>query len=514
MKWSEAFDLPDNHDIERRRARCLEVARGPNVQSSTCPHPVPRAAIWVLRLAKTIASGRAPVVAAKNRQTPGSLWGKEMLKAVVGLQFGDEGKGKFTDLLSRDTDHIVRFNGGANAGHTVQTGATRAAFSQLPASLAAKQLYIGQGTLLSPPILIKEIEYLAEQGIQSTIKIDPRCHIVLPIHAALNRASEKFKGDRRIGSVGVGVGACFEDKANRHGIRLHDLMSKEVLRDRLNLLWQIRERQIREVFLDDFELDMVSMLDEAYEWGQYLKPYLSFINEDLRGVLALGEGVLLEAAHATFLDNSFGSYPYTVAYQTLVQSALPGIGLAAQPIDVLGVLKAYSIRVGNGPFPTEIDSGEADYIRQRGNEYGTVSKRPRRCGWLDLNLVKHAVKLNGADSVAITNVDVLAGLSTVHVATAYSVNGTDICGNRALLELERVIPEYRSFEGWPELRGSYSTVAAFPDNLQRYLRFIESYLEVPIRYVSYGPDRDQTLCTSSFSAIANDAIRDRVHVLG
>ena len=416
-----------------------------------------------------------------------------MLKAVVGLQFGDEGKGKFVDFLSQSSGHIVRFNGGANAGHTVQFGHKRAFFSQIPATLNKGKLYIAHGALISPEILIRELNFLKQNKIDSDIHIDPRCHVVLPIHAELNKASEDYKGKNKIGSVGKGIGACFEDKSNRHGIRLIDLTNKDTLRDKLELLWGIRQKQIEYVFDGKLELAFNTVLDKYASYGEMIAPYFAFNNELIQQALDNDEDVLLETSQATFLDNAFGTYPYTVAYQTLVQNCFSLIGIPAREIDAIGVLKAYMIRVGNGPFPTEIHTSLADEIRVKGNEYGTVSNRPRRCGWLDLNLIKHAVKLNGIKKLAITNVDVLCELESIKVATGYYRQGKPVCVNDALMSFLQIEPDYQSFESWPALNASHYTYRDLPQQLRTYLAFIEDYVGVPIAYISYGPDREQTI---------------------
>ncbi len=416
-----------------------------------------------------------------------------MLKAVVGLQFGDEGKGKFVDYLSRTSRHIVRFNGGANAGHSVQRGKHRAFFSQLPATMDEKDLYITQGALTSPDILINELNFLKKVGLNSTIHIDPRSHVVLPLHVELNAASEHYKGKNKIGSVGKGIGACFEDKSNRLGLRLADLVDKNVLSSKLEFLWKIRERQIEQVFSGKLSIEFEDVLHTCHQHGLFLEKYFSFTNERINEVLQNGETVLLETSQATFLDNAFGTYPYTVAYQTLVQSCFPLIGIPAREIDSLGVMKAYMIRVGNGPFPTEIHTELADYIREAGNEYGTVSKRPRRCGWLDLNLIKHATKLNGIKELAITNVDVLGGLDSIQACIGYESQAHAICTNRALMQLEHAKPIYKEFAGWEKITGSHYSYNDLPEQLKSYLAYIEDYVGVPIKFISYGPDRDQTI---------------------
>lgn len=416
-----------------------------------------------------------------------------MLHAVIGLQFGDEGKGKFVDYLSAKMKHIVRFNGGANAGHSVQVKNQRQSFSQLPATLHHRNLFVCQGALISPEILINEIERFKTRYRDISICIDYRCHIVLPIHASLNHASEYFKGKRKIGSVGVGIGACFEDKANRHGIRLCDALDKDRLREKLAFIWQLRERQIKYVFSGEMALSFETTVEMLYEQCQYIKPFLTFTDKKIRHLINQNEDVLLETSQATFLDNAFGSYPYTVAYQTLVQSCFPVIGIPISPIHILGVMKAYMIRVGNGPFPTELHNEVAEKLREKGNEYGTVSKRPRRCGWLDLNLVKQAIELNGVTELAITNVDVLAGFDKVYIAIGYMLEEKLVSCDEALLNLSEAIPIYRQFSGWPSLNECYQNRSQLPKSLDIFLSFIEEQTNKKIRYISYGADREKTI---------------------
>lgn len=416
-----------------------------------------------------------------------------MINAVVGLQFGDEGKGKFVDYLSKSINHIIRFNGGANAGHSVQHKDVRTSFSQIPSTLYKKELYIAQGALISPKILISEMSFLKEMEINSKLYIDPRCHVVLPIHEKLNKASEKYKGKKKIGSVGRGIGACFEDKSNRHGVRLIDLVNKDSFRKRLSLLWNIRENQIKNVFNDEFDLEIEEIIEEYHQYGKILQPYFAFINELIYNVLDKKEDVLWETSQATFLDNSFGTYPYTVAYQTLVQNGFPMIGIPSSEINAIGVMKSYMIRVGNGPFPTEMNKELSEHIRIKGNEFGTVSKRARKCGWLDLNLIKHAVKLNGVKKLAITNVDVLSNLGFIDVAVSYELDNKEICTNKALLFFENVKPVYKRFKSWNEMKKTYNSFDELPTELKDYLKYIENYVGVPIGYISYGPDREQLI---------------------
>jgi adenylosuccinate synthase len=416
-----------------------------------------------------------------------------MFYAVTGLQFGDEGKGKFVDYLSQIIGAVARFNGGANAGHSVKFEGRELSFSQLPAAPGARQLFVGPGALITPDVMIRELEFFEQMATPPRICIDPRAHVVLPIHVALNQASEAYKGEDRIGSVGKGIGACVEDRTNRTGIRLCDLLDRETLKSRLDRLWKIREGQIRHVFGGKMgKLEFDTVLGELCDFGSRIAPYLQFTNRQLTRCIDMGKPVLLETSQATFLDNIYGTYPYTVSYQTLVNSCFSLLGLPLSELHVVGVMKCYMIRVGNGPFPTELTGPIADRIRESGNEYGTVSGRPRRCGWLDLALVKHAVRLTGTREIALTNVDVLAGMPSISACLSYKRDGQTISVDEALLDLSRVEPHMAEFASWT-MPISVTCYEDLPKTLQNFIEFIEDFVGVPVRYVSYGADRRQTL---------------------
>lgn len=416
-----------------------------------------------------------------------------MLKAIVGLQFGDEGKGKFVDFFSQNYDHIVRFNGGPNAGHTVETNERREHFSQIPATFTGKNLYLASGTLVSLEKLLEEIELIKTINPDVNIIIDPRCHVILPIHLEYNKFSELYKGIDKIGSVGVGVGACVEDKVNRNGIRIWDLLDEDRLKKRIDFLLNFRKTQIKTVFNGNISDGYENILIEICEYGARIKPYLKFVNELIAEKLLNDENILLEGSQATFLDNTFGTYPYTVAYQTLISTCFSSIGIPCSTINIVGVLKSYTIRVGNGPLPTEQDNDIGEALRIHGNEYGTVSKRKRRCGWLDLVLAKQAVKLNGINSICLTNVDVLSCVETIKVAVSYTIEGKSVNPNEALLSLESVVPVYKDFPSWRKLDSVYDCYDDLPEACKTYIGYIEKELGVPIEYISYGPKRHQTL---------------------
>jgi adenylosuccinate synthase len=415
-----------------------------------------------------------------------------LFHAVTGLQFGDEGKGKFVDYLSQEIRSVARFNGGANAGHSVKFEGKELAFSQLPAAPGARNLFVGPGALITPDILMREIEFFENLENPPAIMIDPRCHVVLPIHVALNKASEFYKGRHKIGSVGKGIGACVEDRTNRIGLRLCDLADEAKLGEKLERLWEIRQGQIERVFGGTVGLSFADTLSGLREFAGRIQPYMSFTNRQLQRLVQAGKPVLLETSQATFLDNIYGTYPYSVSYQTLVNSCFSLMGMPISRLHVVGVMKCYMIRVGNGPFPTELEGAAAERIRKMGHEYGTVSGRPRRCGWLDLAMVKHAVRLTGTAEIALTNVDVLAGLPIVSACISYERNGRSVSADEAMLDLATVEPKMVNFQSWT-LPDRIVTYGDFPPALQAFIEFIEEFVGVPVRYVSYGPDRNQTL---------------------
>ena len=391
---------------------------------------------------------------------------------VTGLQWGDEGKGKIIDLLAGKFDGVVRFNGGNNAGHTVKTGDTTLHFSLIPSSaLHGKKTLIAQAVVINPKVLLKEIELVKKAGAKLNLGIDPRCHVVLPYHQALDGASEASKGKAKTGSLGLGIGFSFEDRTNRAGVRMEDLVRPKVLRAKLEANWDLKKRRVTKAYGQQFPLKLEQVYKEYTAYGRRLKKYLLPVSEYVLDNLEQ-QRFLFESAQGFYLDFVFGTYPYTVAYHTLASSALPAIGLPPMKLKVIGIIKAYTTRVGNGPFPTEQANKTGQYLRDRGHEYGTVSKRPRRCGWLDLLMMQHACRLSGVSSIVLTKLDVLSGLKTIKVKTAKG---------------------HKNFPGWQAEITEAKRWADLPKACQRYVLWLEKQLAIPIQYVSVGPDRAQTI---------------------
>lgn len=413
---------------------------------------------------------------------------------VVGLQWGDEGKGKIIDAISGRFDAVVRWNGGNNAGHTVEVSGRRYPLSLVPSGvLQRKKLYIAQGVVINPKVLIAEIAMLAAAGFNVDLTIDPRCHIVMPYHEAFDAANEAWKGKSATGSLHLGIGYCYEDRNNRVGIRLEDLIRPEVLAKKVRSILPLKLAILRKVYGTKISLSSDTIISEYTAYGKKLARYVGDVSKVVSRDIK-NKRILFEQAHGTMLDGVFGTYPYTVAPPTISSAVFPSVGIPAYHVPVLGVVKAYTTRVGNGPFPTELSDIKGETLRENGREFGTVSKRPRRCGWLDLPLLAYSVRLNGVTKLAVTKLDVLSGFSEIQVCIGYRL------GRRQLSEFPDQInnlpecrPVYETLPGWKEsLRGCH-TFSKLPKAAQHYIRFMVEKLGVVVQYVSVGPDRKELI---------------------
>lgn len=388
-----------------------------------------------------------------------------MLLAVIGAQWGDEGKGKIVDFLAKDFDYVVRFNGGNNAGHTVVVNGHKHPLSLVPSGVwRKKRLFISQGVVIDPVVLLKEIKECNPDLI-----IDYRVHIVMPYHKLLDSATEEYKGKKKTGSLKLGIGYCYEDKNNRFGIRVEDLISRKKLKERVDQVFELQKRRIEKVFRTKFNLDKDKIIAEYSHYGKKLARYVGDVSRIISSDLFIKD-ILFEGAHGTFLDPVFGTYPYTVAVHTLSGSIFPYVGIPPSKIDVLGVVKAYTTRVGGGPHETELKNTIGEHMLLRGREIATVSKRKRRCGWLDLNMIKEAHRLNGFSYLAITKLDVLSGLKKLKILVG---------------------KKYAELNGWGEDISSVKKYHQLPRNCRFYLKFIEENARISIKYISVGPERRQ-----------------------
>ncbi|MBM3283093.1 adenylosuccinate synthase [Candidatus Gottesmanbacteria bacterium] len=413
---------------------------------------------------------------------------------VIGAQWGDEGKGKIVDYLSRQTDLVVRFNGGNNAGHTVVHAGEKFPLSLIPSGvLWKKRLLIAQGVVVNPKVLLAEIDFFAKKGLRPDLTIDWRTNIVMPYHQLLDAATEEAKGKNKVGSLKLGIGYCYEDRNNRQGIRMADLINPEVFKERLEEEFSLKKKRIEAVYGFKVNIDIRDIYDEYSHYAKRLKQYLGDVSQLISDSIGKVK-ILFEGAHGTFLDANFGTYPFTTAVNTISGSVFANVGFPPQKLKVVGVVKAYTTRVGGGPFPSEIFDNNGVMLQERGLEFGTVSKRKRRCGWLDLPMLRLAKRLNGFTQLAITKLDVLSGFRDLKIVDYYLSGRKKVYEMPCLLsEIAKIQPIYRKFTGW---QGNISETRHYrdlPNKCRLYLEAIEKELKVPIKYVSVGAERNALL---------------------
>ncbi len=418
---------------------------------------------------------------------------------VIGTQWGDEGKGKVVDLLTEKADYVVRFQGGNNAGHTLVVNDKKYIFHLVPSGILhpGKVCVIGNGVVLDPGVLICELDSLAEAGIAVTperLHISLYTHVIMPYHRALDLAREKKKGKTAIGTTGRGIGPCYEDKVGRGGIRVHDLLDRAVLREKLAK--NLEEKNfLLEKFFGEKPLDIKEIEEEYLAYGERLRPFTGNVSELLQQADASGRNILFEGAQGTHLDIDHGTYPYVTSSNTVAGNACCGSGIGPTRIaKVVGVVKAYTTRVGGGPFPSELLNETGEHIRKVGGEFGATTGRPRRCGWLDMVVVKSSVRLNGLSGLVITKLDVLTGIPTLKMAVSYNCRGSRLDTVPpeldALAACEPVLEEY---PGWTEDISGVRSWDDLPKNTQKYLIALEKHAGVPICMVSVGAGRNETI---------------------
>ncbi|HET8940570.1 MAG TPA: adenylosuccinate synthase [Rudaea sp.] len=417
---------------------------------------------------------------------------------ILGAQWGDEGKGKIVDLLTERVGAVVRFQGGHNAGHTLVIGGKKTVLHLIPSGILRDNVLclIGNGVVLSPAALQKEIAELEEQGIdvRSRLKISPATPLIMPYHIALDQAREKASGKDAIGTTGRGIGPAYEDKVARRGVRVADLMYPDELPDKLRSVMEYHNFVLKN-WLHAEEVDYQQVLDDALAFGDYVKPMIDDVATTLQHLRRNGESILFEGAQGALLDIDHGTYPFVTSSNTTVGGACAGTGVGASDIDyVLGICKAYATRVGGGPFPTELHDATGEMLRKRGNEYGATTGRPRRCGWIDLVALKRAVQINGINGLAITKLDVLDGLPSIKVCIAYEYRGK----RRELAPLDAAgwdecKPVYLEFPGWEESTSGVREFSKLPPAARAYLRSVEELAETHIALVATGADRDDTI---------------------
>ncbi|GFR35129.1 adenylosuccinate synthase [Thermobrachium celere] len=423
---------------------------------------------------------------------------------VIGAQWGDEGKGKITDFLAEGADVVVRYQGGNNAGHTVEVLDKKYKLHLIPSGILydTKLCVIGNGVVIDPKAFFDELSYLEKEGVkvsEDKLIVSDRAHIIMPYHKLIDRLSEQMRGNKDIGTTGKGIGPCYTDKHERTGIRVCDLLNKETLKEKLEINIAAKNRIIKEVYGGE-ELNFDEVYKEYVEYGERLRPFVKDTSVVLYDAIKSGKKVLFEGAQGTLLDIDYGTYPYVTSSHPISGGVCVGAGIGPTMItNAIGVCKAYTTRVGKGPFPTELFDEMGDYIREKGFEYGTTTGRARRCGWLDLVILKYAVRISGLTSLAITKLDTLAGIEKIKVCVGYELDGKVIDYFPASLEdLERCKPIYKEFEGWDNSVEGAKTFDDLHENAKKYLRFIEEYTGTRVSIVSVGPNRSQTMVINKF----------------
>jgi adenylosuccinate synthase len=418
---------------------------------------------------------------------------------VIGAQWGDEGKGKIVDIYSEFADAIVRSTGGNNAGHTLVVKGEKFIFHLIPSGILhpGKKCVIANGVVVDPKVLLSEVARLKERGYlkdDAQLKVGLLANIILPYHIVLDRVREEKLGSRKIGTTARGIGPCYEDKIARTGIRACDLVHPDTLAEKLKANLELKNFLLKHYYGAE-EIPFQATLEEYLEYGKRLSPYLidtsSFLNEEINR----GAKVLFEGAQGTLLDIDHGTYPFVTSSNTTAGGACTGSGVPPTKISgVIGVSKAYATRVGGGPFPTELFDEEGQRIRDRGNEYGSTTGRPRRCGWFDAPVVRYAHRLNGLSGLALTKLDVLSGLPRIKVCVSYKIGGKRRDEVPLLLaEFEEAKPVYEQVEGWKEDLSNAKEFGDLPKAAQKYVRLLEEVSGVEVSLVSVGPERNQTI---------------------
>jgi len=418
---------------------------------------------------------------------------------VIGTQWGDEGKGKVVDLLAADADLVVRFHGGNNAGHTLVVDGKKTILNLVPAGVLhpGRICVMGPGLVIDPEVLVGEIDALRARGYLTDdrwLRISEQAHLIMPYHRAIDHARERLRGAGKIGTTGRGIGPAYEDKMARTGIRVGDLFDEDGFREALAR--NLREKNgYLEAILGDVPLSFDEIHVRYAGYRDRLRPFVTDTGSEVRSALAAGRRVLLEGAHGTMLDVDHGTYPYVTSSSVVAGAAAAGAGLPPRAVDrIVGITKAYTTRVGGGPFPTELTDDLGDRLRADGDEYGSTTGRPRRCGWFDAVLVGHAVALSGVDGLALTKIDVLTGIDPLRVCVAYEVDGVRRTVPPARQrDWERVRPIYEELPGWREPLGPARRLDELPENARRYVARLEELVGAPVVILSVGAQRDQTI---------------------
>lgn len=418
--------------------------------------------------------------------------------AVLGTQWGDEGKGKIVDLLTEQAHAVVRFQGGHNAGHTLVIRDETTVLHLIPSGIlrANVECLIGNGVVLAPDALLEEIQRLEQRGVpaRERTRISEACPLIMPYHVLLDHAREKARGRSAIGTTGRGIGPAYEDKVARRGLRLGDLFHHERFSDKLKEVLDYHNFVLKH-FLKADTVDFQRVLEETLAYAEVFEPLVIEVPERLHQLRKAGKSILFEGAQGTMLDIDHGTYPFVTSSNTTAGGACTGSGIGPNDLDqILGIVKAYTTRVGGGPFPTELFDGTGEHLASRGHEFGATTGRPRRCGWLDIVALRYALKLNSATGVCVTKLDVLDGLETIRVCVSYEIDGTQVdippVGADAIDACE---PTYIELPGWQASTVGVRSFENLPKNARNYLTKIEQFLDTPVDMISTGPERDETI---------------------
>ncbi len=422
---------------------------------------------------------------------------------VVGTQWGDEGKGKVVDMLTEYADLVVRYQGGNNAGHTLVVNGEQTICHLIPSGILhkGKRCLIGNGLVVDPEVLLGEMEELRSKGVEITpenLSLSEKAHIIMPYHRAIDLAREEAKGKKKLGTTGRGIGPCYEDKVARVGIRAIDMTEPDTLSEKIKVNLEEKNFYLTE-FLNSEPLDYDSIYESYLRMGEILKPYIRDVSLEIEKAILKGKRILFEGAQGTHLDVDHGTYPYVTSSNPVAGTACSGAGIGPDKLNhINGIVKAYTTRVGAGPFPTELNDETGDYIQERGAEFGATTGRRRRCGWLDMVLIKDSIRLNGLNSISITKLDVLSGLKKIKICVEYELDGERVGSRPASLKrLSRCKPVYEELPGWDQDISSVRSWDELPDETKRYLLRIQELSGIPISIVSVGPMREQTIILSN-----------------
>jgi adenylosuccinate synthase len=418
-------------------------------------------------------------------------------RVVIGTQWGDEGKGKYIDMLAQNSDFVVRFSGGNNAGHTIVANGVKYALHLIPSGIlhGGKTCIIGNGVVVDPAVLLKEMSSLNDKGVSTdNLLVSDRAHVIMPYHKELDELQEKFRGSNSLGTTKRGIGPAYADKTERCGIRMCDFIDTDAFAEKVRSNLEVKNLIIEKVYGGKgFDADQI--IAEYSEYARQLKKHVTDTNNVLFNAIESDKNILFEGAQATFLDLDFGTYPFVTSSNPVAGGVCTGAGIGPVYIDeVYGVLKAYTSRVGAGPFPTEQDNEIGNTIRELGWEYGTTTGRPRRCGWLDMVMIRYAAKVNGLTGLAINHVDTIGKLDKIKLCRAYKKDGMEINHfPSSLKELTKCEPVYEEFDSWKEDISDAKSFEALPANAKKYLGRIEELAGVKIRFIGVGKDREQTI---------------------